>query len=81
MVFLRQTRVQIRRVDDTPTPGVTPVGHSPINIYTSKFIILPWKFKIKVMTEVNPIGRIWGIKFHDMFAFRFVTIKLFLAEI
>ena len=37
--------------------------------------------KVKVMVKVKPIGHIWGPGSIDMFAFHFVAIGPFLAEI
>ena len=37
----------------------------------SKFHIWPWKFKVKVMTEVKPDSHIWGLEFNRCcFSFR-----------
>ena len=33
------------------------------------------------MVKVKPDGHIWALEFNDMFAFRFVAIRPFLAEI
>ena len=49
----------------------------------SKFCTWPGKFKVKVMTKVKPDGHIWALEFNRYvcFAFRFVAIEPFLAEI
>ena len=49
-----------------------------MRVVKSEGYIWPWKFKVKV--KVKPTGPIWCIEF-DMFAFHFVAIRPFLAEI
>ena len=43
----------------------------------SKFHIWPWKFKVKVMAQVKPVGHIWGLKFYRYVCFHFVAIGPF----
>ena len=47
----------------------------------SKFHIWPWKFKVKVMAKVNPMITFEALSSINMFAFHFVAIGPFLAEI
>ena len=47
----------------------------------SKFYIWPWKFKVKVIAKVEPDGHFWALKFNRLFAFCFVAIWPYLAEI
>ena len=37
----------------------------------SKFHILPWKFKVKVMVKVKPDGHFWGLEFNRYVCFSF----------
>ena len=37
----------------------------------SKFHILPWKFKVKVMAKVKPDGHIWALEFNRYVCFSF----------
>ena len=37
----------------------------------SKFCILPWKFKVKVMAKVKPDGHIWALGFNRYVCFSF----------
>ena len=47
----------------------------------SKLHIWPWKIKVKVMAKVKPAGHTWGLSSINMFAFHFMKIWSFLAEI
>ena len=47
----------------------------------SKFHIVPWKFKVKVMAKVKSNGHIETLSSFDMFSIHFVAIGPFLTEI
>ena len=43
----------------------------PLGLRYSKFHIWPWKFKVKVMSQVKSDGHIWGLNFYQYVWFSF----------
>ena len=54
-----------------PITEIQLIQNKAIRVVKGQGYVQPWKFKVKVMAKVKPIGHIWGLGFNWYICFWF----------